>query len=40
MALGHLNKNSSCTIDYSQQPRLIIVTSLYWLLVLQTELAA
>ena len=28
MALGHLNKNISCSIDYSQQPRVFIVISL------------
>ena len=28
MALDYLNKNSSCTIDYSQQPRVFIVINL------------
>ena len=28
MTFGHLNKNSSCTSDYSHQPRVFIVITL------------
>ena len=28
VAFGHLNKNSSCTSDYSHQPRVFVVITL------------